>query len=339
MAAKSIKKEGEKSTNPGPELPTEPKGRGRTLPRLGMFKDAIRWNDDEFKEAAVSLNNIPKLMDRLEFMYYHDESIMRLFGIDKREIEGITYEYGIDIKDYTAASSLGWFVMNKELEKWFNERKKDIENRLNRCQNNDEMLSLIDEELIRIKDKATGSNSPLIGAYIYGYQTERRKGNWHFESFHSSDYDVTPSHYFAMYVIDSLDGASNAKIERYLEKARKELTTPQESKGILENIYHLETIPEKLLYLKYTGIYESLKEKHGESKGGKAQLARIIGHILDKKASTIETLLGSLDYYQPKQTKNTVYKREAVEKVIRCLDEINLDTSELQGIYKQLLNQ
>jgi hypothetical protein len=109
---------------------------------------------------------------------------------------------------------------------------------------------------------------------------------------------------------------------------------------ISDNAFDLGTAPEKLLYLKFSGIYEMIKKVCVDDNGlfVKAKAARVIAHITNEKANNIATLLGKLDTFRKQDTKNTPYKKEAIERAIRAMSEDGLNTAKLEAVYKQFID-
>lgn len=112
------------------------------------------------------------------------------------------------------------------------------------------------------------------------------------------------------------------------------LAPKQQKIEIADNLFSLGTAPEKLLYLKYSGLYESIKTTCVNKRGEfvKSRAARYIAHLTNESAANIETLLGQLDYFNPSVTKNTPYRADSVRNTIKALSEIGIDTSELEKI-------
>lgn len=94
----------------------------------------------------------------------------------------------------------------------------------------------------------------------------------------------------------------------------------------------LATINEKLLLLKYTGIYEQIKTTCGNNK---KRMSELIGAITGQNAKAIQVTLNYIDtpYIV---NKNNPFSSQAINKVMVTLLQLNIDTSDLQEILLRL---
>lgn len=108
----------------------------------------------------------------------------------------------------------------------------------------------------------------------------------------------------------------------------------KESKeGIKENLFSLETAFEKMLFLKYSGILESLGNSFTKPDGSPNQvkIAKIIAYLTNETASNINTHLPYLfDHTKIGSGHNALYSEKSLEKAIQALSDSRLDTTEPQ---------
>ena len=101
-------------------------------------------------------------------------------------------------------------------------------------------------------------------------------------------------------------------------------------------INKLNTINEKLLLLKYTGIYEQLKLKFGDNGTRIAKLINIIiGH---DNAGSIRVILSCFNEEQ-KGSRLSPYTVPAISSAITILNQLKIDTTELNKILADLIKK
>lgn len=94
----------------------------------------------------------------------------------------------------------------------------------------------------------------------------------------------------------------------------------------------LNTINEKLLLLKYTGIYEQIKTTCSNNK---KRMSELIGAITGQNAKAIQVTLNYIDTPYV-INKNNPFSSQAINKVMVTLLQLNIDTSDLQEILLRL---
>lgn len=102
--------------------------------------------------------------------------------------------------------------------------------------------------------------------------------------------------------------------------------------GIDIDMPELATINEKLLLLKYTGIYEQIKTVCGNNK---KRMSELIGAITGQNAKAIQVTLNYIDTPYV-INKNNPFSSQAINKVMVTLLQLNIDTSDLQEILLRL---
>jgi len=123
----------------------------------------------------------------------------------------------------------------------------------------------------------------------------------------------------------------NYSFERYVEEIHLHR---EEKTAVTEESLHLSAAPEKLLYIKYSGLYDTIKKICVNAKGDfvKSRAAKFISELTNESAANIETLLGHLDYFDPDVKRNTPYKTDKISKAINALLNVGLDVTKLQEI-------
>lgn len=129
----------------------------------------------------------------------------------------------------------------------------------------------------------------------------------------NNDYTVTNVQQFLHDCFYYLDGA----IDREFSEPGTDIELPE-----------LNTINEKLLLLKYTGLYEQVKTICDNNK---KRMSELIGAITGLNARAVQVSINYIDTPGVKN-KNNPYTPPAIEKITNTLTHLNIDPSQLRAI-------
>lgn len=195
-----------------------------------------KWSDSEFILASDSLKDL-ELMDKIEFIYGHSKAI-GLFGLIVREIDGKSYEYGLELKNYLISQSVGWFYVEHEKQNMFEYFKQNFLVRFAKCQEV-EKHTFINYQLEQIRNlyilsKADKPNVKYNGL-AYGYFSELSKDySWLFFEVINGAYphmkiDIKKTQFNYPYCLQVALGAAYYKMEVWLLNLSKEFSTDNTS--------------------------------------------------------------------------------------------------------------
>jgi|GEM_PF-3927877 len=128
------------------------------------------------------------------------------------------------------------------------------------------------------------------------------------------------------------------KVSGELERQNREPASEEFKNGgagaIEFDLHKLNEVRAKLLFIKYSGIYESIQTDLNNRTGKvvDAQAAKIISYLISEKPKYIISLMGSMRGFLKSQTKNTIYKKDAIESALKALDLCGYNTDELESI-------
>lgn len=131
------------------------------------------WTDSEFRIAHIVTSGM-SLMDKIHFIYHHTRW-NGLFDIEERKIDGDTYNYGIEITDYTTAQSVCQMYLQYESPKWLSSWLEDFDRRMSICDPLERSLAG-DAEMALIDAKIANGDE----LFLYGYNTQLTKDRWFF---------------------------------------------------------------------------------------------------------------------------------------------------------------
>lgn len=101
-------------------------------------------------------------------------------------------------------------------------------------------------------------------------------------------------------------------------------------------IRDIETINEKLLLLKYTGVYELLKSICG---GNVVRASVLIAAIIGEQANSTRTKITYLDIAHAGKESSPYYKIHSLENVLASLRKLRIDTKKADEDYQILLSR
>jgi hypothetical protein len=104
------------------------------------------------------------------------------------------------------------------------------------------------------------------------------------------------------------------------------------AQGVDIALPELNSINEKLLLLKHTGVYEQIKTVCGNNK---KRMSELIGAITGQNAKAIQVTLNYIDTPYV-VNKNNPFSSQAINKVMVTLLQLNIDTTDLQEILLRL---
>jgi len=190
-----------------------------------------RWTDEEFVIAANKLKTLSP-MERIEYVYEHSNRIA-LFEPHEREINGMSYSYGILLEDYAAAQSVGWHFANEESKRWFAESCDRLYRRIFKCQEQWEKLNLVKDEIEKIEERLEPAKQQpdylAVNGFAYGFLTEKRKENRYFvEAINPYHFkDIRETKFNGMYCLDVVHGIASYRIWRECQNIKNALEIQQ----------------------------------------------------------------------------------------------------------------
>jgi hypothetical protein len=170
-----------------------PRGRGwltlRVLDPDDIRTKYDRWTDSEFMIAS-NVSGTMELVDKIGFIYKYTRWD-GLFDVEERNIDGIVYQYGIELEDYTTAQTVCQMFIELETPRQVKNLLENFNIKFSQLEEI-ERRSFIDAKIANI-DKAVAEGEKH---FFYGYNTQQCRDRWHFPDLitHFYSEDKKPLH-------------------------------------------------------------------------------------------------------------------------------------------------